>query len=63
VLPLAIYSTLPFPEGYPVAAQVFFLVFPSLHPSIYISINIVFQKPVPTSDVTKPVIVPLFYFL
>jgi hypothetical protein len=63
ILPLSIYSTLSLPEGYPVAAQVFFVVFSSLNSSIYISIKSMFQKAVSTSDVTNPVRVFPFYWL
>jgi hypothetical protein len=35
VLPLSIYSVLSFPESHPVAAYIFFLVFPSLLPCIF----------------------------
>jgi len=42
--------------GHPVAAYVFFLVFPSLvYPSLYFSFNNAFYKSVPTQDVTSPV--------
>jgi len=39
VLPLTIYCILSFPQGHPVAAYFFFLVLPSLLPSIFPSIT------------------------
>jgi len=39
VLARCIYSILSFPKGYPVAVHVFFLVFPPLYPSLYLSFN------------------------
>jgi len=48
------FSTIPsFPEGHPVAVYIFFLVFPSPYPSLYLTFNNVFQKTVPTQCVTS----------
>jgi hypothetical protein len=50
VLPLSISSTFSFPKVHPVAAYLFFLHFPSLLLSFYISFNNVLCKSVPTRD-------------
>jgi hypothetical protein len=60
LLPLSVYGNF-FPAGHPVAAYLFLLIFPSLYPSLYLSFNNVFQKAVPTLDVTNPVSLPSIY--
>ena len=55
-LPLKISSILSFPQDSPVAAYVFFLVFPSL--LSYLPLNNVLYKAVPAQDVTNPVSLP-----
>ena len=61
VLPLSICSILSFPLCNPVSAYVFFPFLPSLNSSLYLPFNNVYQKPVPTQDVTNPVSLPTFY--
>jgi len=57
VLPLSIYSVLVLPAGHPVAAYLFFLIFPSLISFPLPSL----QKAIPTQDVTNPVSLPSLY--
>jgi hypothetical protein len=61
VLALRIFGILSFPYGYPVAAYAFFLVFLSLLTVLPFSFNNVFQKAVPTQNVTNPINLPSFY--
>jgi hypothetical protein len=45
-----------FPKGHPVAAYIFLLIFPTL----YLSLNNIFQNAVPVENVTIPVNLPSF---
>jgi hypothetical protein len=61
---LSVSGTICFPEGHPVAAYLFFLIFPS-HVSclFFLLFNNVFQKAVPTQYMTIPMNLPSFYCL
>jgi hypothetical protein len=61
VLLLSIYHIFSFPSGHPVAAYVFFFVFPSLLSFLHLPFNNVFSKSVPTQDMKNPVSLPSVY--
>jgi len=62
VLPLSISHIISFPQGHPLAAYAFFLVFPSLT-SFFLSFNDTFYKSVPTQYAAIPLSITSFCFM
>jgi hypothetical protein len=60
VFPLSNSSIFIFPSFYPVAAYIFFLVFPFLYIYFYLSFKNILQNAVSTQNVTNPVSFFLF---